>query len=68
MSNLALIFSRYSALVFGIGLGIGETVINWGHWQFAPLWIVDYIVVAWLFLGFIKTRLGRNIEILLSGW
>lgn len=68
MSNLALIFSRYSALVFAIGLGIGETVINWGNWQFAPLWIVDYMIVAWLFLGSIKTRLGGNVEILLSGW
>lgn len=68
MSNLTLIFSRYLALMFAIGLGIGEAFINWGNWQYAPLWIVDYIIVVWLFLGFIKTRLGDNIEILLSGW
>jgi len=54
--------------MFAIGLGIGEAFINWGNWQYAPLWIVDYIIVVWLFLGFIKTRLGDNIEILLSGW
>jgi len=68
LSNLTLIFSRYLALMFAIGLGIGEAFINWGNWQYAPLWIVDYIIVVWLFLGFIKTRLGDNIEILLSGW
>lgn len=65
---MPLTWSRYSALVFAIGLGIGEAVINWGHWQYAPLWVVDYVIVAWLLLGFFKTRLGKAIHILLSGW
>jgi hypothetical protein len=56
------------ALVFAIGLGIGETVINWGHWQYAPLWIVDYIIVAWLLWGFFKTRSGSHVHSLLSAW
>jgi hypothetical protein len=61
-------WSRYTALLFAIGLGIGEAVINWGHWQYAPLWIVDYVIVIWLLAGFRKTRQGGNIAILLSGW
>jgi hypothetical protein len=61
-------YSRYLAVIFAIGLGIGETVMNWGHWQYAPLWIVDYVVAAWLVLGFCKTRSGQNIHILLSAW
>lgn len=65
---MALACSRYLALLFAAGLGIGEAVINWGNWQYAPLWIVDYIIVAWLILGFIKTRNGGHIHILLGGW
>jgi hypothetical protein len=60
--------SRYLALVFAIGLGIGEAVINWGDWQYAPLWIVDYIIVAWLLWGFAASRLGGHIHILLGAW
>ena len=54
--------------MFAVGLGIGEAVINWGHWQYAPLWIVDYVIVGWLFLGFRKTRSGHHVHILLSAW
>ncbi|MGE0128142.1 MAG: hypothetical protein AB7U82_08680 [Blastocatellales bacterium] len=72
---MPLQWSRYTALLFAIGLGIGEAVINWGHWQFAPLWIVDYICVAWLLAGFYQTRNearatpdGKSIAVLASGW
>lgn len=65
---MALACSRYLALLFAAGLAIGEAVINWGNWQYAPLWIVDYIIVAWLILGFVKTRHGDNLHILLAGW
>jgi len=61
-------WSRYTALLFAIGLGIGEAVINWGHWQYAPLWIVDYVCVAWLLAGFYQTRHGGNIATLIGGW
>ncbi len=63
-----LTWSRYTALFFAIGLGIGEAVINWGHWQYAPLWIVDYIIVIWLLLGFFQTGNRRNIVTLLTAW
>jgi len=60
--------SRYLALLFAIGLGVGEAVINWGHWQYAPLWIVDYVIVAWLAYGFFVTRQRRGVHVLLAGW
>jgi hypothetical protein len=63
-----LTWSRYTALIFAIGLGVGEAVINWGHWQYAPLWIVDYLIVVWLLIGFFQTGNKRNIVILLTGW
>lgn len=65
---MLLTLSRYIALVFAIGLGIGEAVINWGHWQYAPLWIVDYICVVWLLAGFYLTRNGQSIAVLISAW
>ena len=68
VSFMLLVCSRYLALVFAIGLGIGEAVINWGHWQYAPLWIVDYVIVGWLLWAFFKTRSGGHVHSLLSGW
>src|SRR5215510_13328292 len=65
---MLLACSRYLALAFAVGLGIGETAMNWGHWQYAPLWIVDYIIVGWLFWAFVKTRSGNNVYTLLGGW
>lgn len=61
-------WSRYTALLFAIGLAIGEAVINWGDWQYAPLWIVDYVCVAWLLAGFWQTRQGTHLWVLISGW
>ncbi|MGH9769341.1 MAG: hypothetical protein ACREAB_18095 [Blastocatellia bacterium] len=69
---MPLQWSRYTALIFAVDLGIGEAAINWGHWQFAPPWIVDYICVLWLLAGFYQTRgktLDRqSIAVLVSGW
>ena len=65
---MALAWSRYIAVLFAIGLGIGEAVMNWGRWQYAPLWIVDYIIVAWLLYAFVSTRAGRRIHLLLAAW
>jgi len=69
---MPLQLSRYAALLFAVGLGIGEAVINWGNWQFAPMWIVDYICVLWLLAGFHQTRSQavsrQSIAVLASGW
>ena len=61
-------WSRITALFFAIGLAIGEAIINWGNWQYAPLWIVDYLCVAWLFAGFWTSRDQRSNPILISAW
>lgn len=61
-------YSRYTALIYAIGLGIGEAVINWGDWQWWPLWVVDYIIVVWLLIAFWRTRQpGRSLE-LAAAW
>jgi uncharacterized membrane protein len=60
--------SRVLAVVFALGLGVGETIINWGHWQYAPLWIVDYLIVFWLLWAVWQTRNGQNVHHLLSAW
>jgi hypothetical protein len=33
------------ATLYSIMLGIVEAMLNWGDWQYAPLWIVDYLIV-----------------------
>lgn len=62
------VVSRYLALLFAIGLGIGETIISWGHWQFAPLWIVDYLMVVLLLFAFYKTAKPEHVYTLLAAW
>ncbi len=60
--------SRYLALLFAVGLAIGETIISWGNWQFAPLWIVDYVMVVWLLYAYYKTRQSEYRHTLLAAW
>ncbi len=59
---------RYLALAYAIGLAIGEAVLNSSqeHWQYAPLWIIDYVIVAYLLVGFWVSRRGRHVPILMS--
>ncbi|HEY2614934.1 MAG TPA: hypothetical protein VGI42_04440 [Chthoniobacterales bacterium] len=54
--------------MFAIGLAIGETIISWGHWQFAPLWIIDYLTAACLLYAFYATRRGEKAYALLAAW
>ena len=63
-----LAWSRYSALVFAIGLAIGEAAINWGDWQWWPLWVVDYGIVAWLLVAFFASRNPARAHALTSAW
>jgi hypothetical protein len=61
---------RYLALAYAIGLAIGEAVINSSqeHWQYAPLWIIDYVIVAYLLIGFWASRRRRYVPILMSAY
>ena len=63
-----LTWSRYSALVFAIGLAIGEAAINWGHWQWWPLWVVDYGIVVWLLAAFLASRNPARAHTLTTAW
>lgn len=63
-----LVVSRYLALLFALGLAIGETIVSWGNWQFAPLWIVDYLMVIWLLYASYKTRQSEHPYWLLAAW
>lgn len=62
------VVSRYLALLYAVGLAIGETIISWNNWQFAPLWIVDYLMVICLLYAFYRTREVRNLHTLLAAW
>ena len=62
------VVSRYLALLFAIGLAIGETIISWGNWQFAPIWIVDYLMVIFLLAAYYKTRQAEYVYTLLAAW
>ena len=55
-------------MLFAIGLAIGEAIISWGHWQFAPLWIIDYLVSVLLLYAFYKTRNAESACALMAGW
>ncbi len=61
---------RYLALCYAIGLAIVEAVLNsrLEHWQYAPLWVIDYLIVAYLLAGFWVTRRGKYIPVLMSAY
>lgn len=67
---MLLTLCRYLALIYAIGLAIGEAVLNSlrDQWQYAPMWIIDYLIVAYLLAGFWMTRRGRCIPILMSAF
>ncbi|HKB05323.1 MAG TPA: hypothetical protein VKD90_24075 [Gemmataceae bacterium] len=61
---------RYLALAYAIGLAIAEAVLNsvQGQWQYAPMWVIDYVIVAYLLIGFWATRRGRGVPVLMSAY
>ena len=67
---MPLTISRYLALIFAIGLGLAEAIINMSQesWQYAPLWIIDYIIVFALLGSFVTTKDERYAPLLMSSW
>ena len=55
------------ATLYSIALAIVETLLNWGDWQYAPLWIVDYLIVIILLLGVFVCKETQQ-KVLLLGW
>ena len=61
---------RYLALVYAIGLAIVETVLNstQDEWQYAPMWVIFYLIVGYLLAGFWTTRRGKYVPVLMSAY
>ena len=55
------------ATLYSIALAIVETFLNWGAWQYAPLWIVDYLIVIILLVGVFVCKESQQ-KVLLLGW
>ena len=55
------------ATAYSIVLAIVEALLNWGNWQYAPLWIVDYLIVIILLLGVFVFKENQR-KVLLMGW
>lgn len=62
--------SRYLALGFALVLAVTEALLNMSRpqWQYAPLWIIDYVIVAALLIGFWLTRRPAYLPVLMTGW
>ena len=58
-----IIASTYSMI-----LAIVEAMLNWGNWQYAPLWIVDYIIVFILLSAVFLFKENVQRLLLLLGW
>jgi len=56
------------ASIYAITLGIVEAFLNWGDWQYTPLWLVDYIIVVILLLAVFFFKDSMQKMFLLIGW
>ena len=56
------------ATLYSIILGIVEAMLNWGDWQYAPLWIVDYLIVLVLLSAVFVFKEHIQRLMLLLGW
>ena len=64
--------NAYLAVALGLVLAVAETALNWGHWQWWPYFVVDYVASALLIWGGLSyLRIegnARAVVILTSGW
>jgi hypothetical protein len=56
------------ATLYSIILAIVEAILNWGDWQYAPLWIVDYLIVTILLSAVFVFKKNIQRLMLLLGW
>ena len=64
-------WSARLAIGFAVFLALAEVRRNWGDWGYAPFWIVDFIAVALLLYGGVRTlRRGARagLPALAGGW
>ena len=56
------------AVLYSIILSVTEVALNWGYWQYALLWIVDYLIVLILLLAVFIFKDNIQKYLLLTGW
>jgi len=56
------------ATLYSIILAIVVAILNWGDWQYAPLWIVDYLIVIILLSAVFVFKKNIQRLMLLLGW
>ena len=56
------------ATLYSIILAIVEAILNWGDWQYAPLWIVEYLIVIILLSAVFVLKKNIQRLMLLLGW
>ena len=56
------------ATLYSIILAIVEAILNWGNWQYSPLWIVDYLIVLILLSAVFVFKKNIQRLMLLLGW
>ena len=56
------------ATLYSLILAIVEAVLNRGDWQYAPLWIVDYLIVIILLSAVFVFKKNIQRLMLLLGW
>ncbi|MEM1263545.1 MAG: hypothetical protein AAGH76_14175 [Pseudomonadota bacterium] len=58
------------SVITGVGLAIAETLLNWGDWQSAPFFIVDFVGAALLVAGgaSVLQRYSVGVALMSGGW
>ena len=64
IKKINLIFATFYSII----LAIIEVMLNWGDWQYAPLWIVDYLIVIILLSAVFVFKKYIQRLMLLLGW
>jgi hypothetical protein len=60
--------SAWLAIVFGLALAVLEVVRNWGHWEWWPFWVVDYVAATLLVVGGALAIRRYSSRWLTGGW
>jgi hypothetical protein len=60
--------SSWLAVVFGLSMAVLEIGRNWGHWQWWPFWLVDYVAASLLVSGGLLALKRGATQVLCSAW
>lgn len=60
--------SAILAVAFGLALAVLEVARNWGHWEWWPFWVVDYVAAALLVTGGVGALRRGGSSWLTGGW